>query len=169
VPAIGIGTQVLARVPHEAGAVYLLGAATDGVLAAADVRFAFVGAAPAPALGAIVGASTILCGAHDTGAVSTCASVDADAEVLARELDEAALDAFLDAHPGAMLIDVREPFEHVAAGASHWHGRAAFSVPLSRLADRAGDWLRSEQRPLVYSVRGLLLNSCRPFFFAQFH
>ncbi|HEY0065322.1 MAG TPA: aminotransferase class V-fold PLP-dependent enzyme [Telluria sp.] len=149
-----IGKQLLVRVPQTAGAAYLFGdAAPDGALLAADVRFAFVGAALAPELDGRVSAATILCGSHDTGAVTTYAGTDVDAETLSHGLDEAALDAFLAAHPGAMLIDVREPFEHLAAGMVSWRGRPASSVPLSRLADRVGEWLRGEQRPLVFFCR----------------
>jgi len=162
VNAVSIGAQVLARVPRQEGmadsVTYLLGApGQDGALAAADVRFAFTGEAVAPAMADVVGDSTILCGSLDTGSVA-CTTFEAresgsDAAALGHQLDEAALEKFMESHPGALLIDVREPFEHVAAGAGSWHGRQAQSVPLSRLADRLGTWLRSEQRPLVFFCR----------------
>ncbi|SHH69724.1 aminotransferase class V-fold PLP-dependent enzyme [Massilia sp. CF038] len=149
-----LGQQILVPAPHSDGLAYLFGdAAADGTLPAQAVRFAFVGSALALDLGGLVNESTIVCGAHDTGAVSTYAGAGNEAETRWHGLDESALDAFLSAHPAAMLIDVREPFEHVAAGAGTWHGRPACSVPLSRLADRVGEWLRSDQRPLVFFCR----------------
>ena len=46
---------------------------------------------------------------------------------------------------------MREACEH-AAGTPALHGRAAYSLPLSRLAGHA-DWLRREARPLVFFCR----------------
>lgn len=162
VSAVSIGAQVLVRVPSDEGmadsVTYLLGAPRpDGSLDAADVRFAFTGEAVTPAMADVVGDSTILCGSLDTGSVA-CTTFEArdsggEAAAPGHQLDEAALEKFMESHPGALLIDVREPFEHVAAGALSWHGRQAQSVPLSRLADRLGTWLRSEQRPLVFFCR----------------
>lgn len=162
VNAVSIGAQVLARLPGEEGmsdrVTYLLGTRReDGNLAAADVRFAFTGEAVAARVAEVVGDTTILCGSLDTGSVA-CTTFEAQerasgGDLLARQLDESVLEKFMESHPGAMLIDVREPFEHVAAGAGSWHGRQALSVPLSRLADRLGNWLRSEQRPLVFFCR----------------
>lgn len=67
------------------------------------------------------------------------------------ELDAQALGHFLDRHPDALLIDVREACEH-ALGAPRLHGRAAYSLPLSRLAQHA-PWLGREARPLVFFCR----------------
>jgi rhodanese-related sulfurtransferase len=67
-------------------------------------------------------------------------------------LEAAGLDAFLQAHPDAQLVDVREPFEF-AASAHGPGGRAVLSVPLSKLASHAGDWLRGERKPLVFFCR----------------
>ena len=66
-------------------------------------------------------------------------------------VDAAGLARFLAQHPGALLVDVREACEH-AAGTPCLHGRAAYSLPLSRLAEHAG-WLRKETRPLVFFCR----------------
>jgi cysteine sulfinate desulfinase/cysteine desulfurase-like protein/rhodanese-related sulfurtransferase len=151
--AVAIGGQLLAILPQPEGALYLLGRADDAVLNAAGIGFAFVGAARAPDLDGVAAPGTILCGAHDAGAVALLGAAADDSAALGHAVDAAALDDFLAAHPGAMLIDVREPFEHVAAGAGSWHGRPACSVPLSRLAGQAGQWLRSERRPLVFFCR----------------
>lgn len=66
-------------------------------------------------------------------------------------LDAEGLARFLAQHPGTLLVDVREACEH-AAGTPALHGRAAYSLPLSRLAEHA-DWLRREARPLVFFCR----------------
>ena len=67
------------------------------------------------------------------------------------DLDARALARFLDAHPNALLIDVREACEH-ALGTPRLHGRAAYSLPLSRLPEHAA-WLCREARPLVFLCR----------------
>jgi cysteine sulfinate desulfinase/cysteine desulfurase-like protein/rhodanese-related sulfurtransferase len=66
-------------------------------------------------------------------------------------LDGSALARFLERHPDALLVDVREACEH-ALGTPLLHGRAAYSLPLSRLADHAA-WLSRETRPLVFFCR----------------
>ena len=70
-----------------------------------------------------------------------------------RALDGAELDAFLQAHPQALLIDVRERYEFAATDAPGPGSRAALSVPLSQLAGQAAEWLRGEQLPLVFFCR----------------
>ncbi len=66
-------------------------------------------------------------------------------------LDGDALARFLGEHPDALLIDVREACEH-ALGTPRLHGRAAYSLPLSRLPEHAA-WLGRETRPLVFFCR----------------
>jgi cysteine desulfurase len=66
-------------------------------------------------------------------------------------LDESALGRFLERHPDALLVDVREACEH-ALGTPSLHGRAACSLPLSRLLEHAA-WLCRETRPLVFFCR----------------
>ncbi len=68
-------------------------------------------------------------------------------------LEAAALENFLLTHPDARLVDVREGYEHAVGGAPAWHGRAAESVPLSRLPHKMAEWLRGEPRPLVFFCR----------------
>ncbi len=64
-----------------------------------------------------------------------------------------ALEDFLLAHPDACFIDVREAAEHAVAATHLWHGRRADNVPLSRLSQKAAEWLRGEQHPLVFFCR----------------
>jgi cysteine desulfurase len=66
-------------------------------------------------------------------------------------LDGGGLARFLDRHPDALLVDVREACEH-ALGTPLLHGRAAYSLPLSRLPEHAA-WLGRETRPLVFFCR----------------
>jgi cysteine sulfinate desulfinase/cysteine desulfurase-like protein/rhodanese-related sulfurtransferase len=66
-------------------------------------------------------------------------------------LDGSALARFLERHPDALLVDVREACEH-ALGTPLLHGRAAYSLPLSRLPEHAA-WLGRETRPLVFFCR----------------
>jgi cysteine sulfinate desulfinase/cysteine desulfurase-like protein/rhodanese-related sulfurtransferase len=159
VGAIKLGAQVLASVSGGAGGElrnYLLGVADGARLPAGAVRFAFSARPAQEALRAVSAAQTLLCPTRDehnqfclSMAAPPQAGLAADAQ-----LDSAALDAFLHAHPDAMLIDVREPYEFaagaIAPGAA---GSVVRSVPLSRLAEHASEWLRGEPAPLVFFCR----------------
>jgi cysteine sulfinate desulfinase/cysteine desulfurase-like protein/rhodanese-related sulfurtransferase len=126
-------------------------------------------------LAALVNADTVLCPAMDQRNL-LCSTPGAEgraggmlAELLALqprlsraaapamdsviELAPAALENFLRTHPDARLVDVREGYEHTVGGARDWHGRSAESVPLSRLPHKMAEWLRGEQRPLVFFCR----------------
>lgn len=151
--AMALGARTLTRVvPDGANACYLLGKSS----AAADVQFAFCGAATAGQLKPHVHANTILCAGRDDNNL-ICSTVGAEAAARAplgseRQLGADALEQFLADHPDAVLVDVREPYEHAANGAPCCHGRVAESVPLSRLASRLPGWLH-EARPLVFFCR----------------
>jgi rhodanese-related sulfurtransferase len=67
-------------------------------------------------------------------------------------LPAGSLARFLDEHPGALLVDVREAFEH-AAGPAHFDGREVHNVPLSRLPGEVPHWLQGEPRALVFVCR----------------
>lgn len=72
------------------------------------------------------------------------------------ELDAAAVQGWLAAHPDALVIDVRDVREHSVAGGAgmvQLHGRAAVNVPLARLAEHTGAWLGAESRPLLFVCR----------------
>ena len=162
VDAVFLGERVLARLPSRTGScddvTYLLGARRlDAVLAAPDVAFAFIGERIPRELTSYVAQHTILCARRDAGTVS-CTTLAAENGVSvipggSQGLDEIALAGFLDDHPAAMLVDVREAYEHVAAGGGGWNGYKAHSVPLSRIADRMAVWLRRGQGPLVFFCR----------------
>ncbi|MTV39520.1 aminotransferase class V-fold PLP-dependent enzyme [Duganella radicis] len=154
--AIQLGEQVLACVPCGGGdelRAYLLGAPQEGRLPAAAVRFAFSARPALQVLGAVSAGHTLLCPTRDEHnqfctIAEPLATLAADAQ-----LDSGALDAFLQAHPDACLVDVREPYEFAATVAPAWAGRAALSVPLGRLAEYASAWLHAEQTPLVFFCR----------------
>jgi rhodanese-related sulfurtransferase len=69
------------------------------------------------------------------------------------QLDAAALPGFLRQHPGAILVDVREAYEHAACAGTVFEGCEVRSVPLSRLAGQVAAWLRQPQHPLVFFCR----------------
>jgi cysteine sulfinate desulfinase/cysteine desulfurase-like protein/rhodanese-related sulfurtransferase len=156
--ALVLGERVLACLPDGDDATYLLGARTgDTMLALSDVTFAFTGQTLCPRAVAAIGPQTILCASRESGAVpcttlATRGSRHGSASIR-RQLEAHALEAFLDAHPDALLVDVREAYEHVAARTGTWHGRKTLSVPLSRLADRLPLWLGAAQNPLVFFCR----------------
>lgn len=152
VNAIAIGSQVLAQAAGGAGTrAYLLGTAVGARLPAASVRFAF--AAQTLAQSNVTGAQTLLCPTRDVrnqlcaGHAGMTATPDADLQ-----LDRSALDGFLLAHPEAMLVDVREPYEFAATLVQGPGDRAARSVPLSRLVEHASLWLHGDSCPPVVFV-----------------
>jgi cysteine desulfurase len=158
--AIALGAQVLASVSCGTGdelRTYQLGAASAGHLPATAVRFAFT-ARPAEQEGALRAVSTertLLCPTRDEqNQFCTSMLPQAFASLTAdMQLDSAALAAFLQAHPSAVLIDVREPYEFAATITQGPAGRVAQSVPLSRLVEFASGWLRAEPTPLVFFCR----------------
>ena len=160
--AIALGSRVLARLPQQGGALdnatYLLGAITQQrQLAPGAVEFAFTGQALSPLLARVVGPRAILCASSEAGSVP-CTTLAAQAAPLGdgiapRKLEATALEAFLQAHPAAMLIDVRESYEHAATPGGHWQGRPSRNVPLSRLVDCLPEWLLGVQQPLVFFCR----------------
>ncbi len=162
VNAIEVGRQLLARLPQEEGmfdsVTYLLGAPDeDRLLARSQVRFAFTGTGIAARLAGVVSAKTILCGSGEPGVVP-CTTLAAEQQLAVpaapgRRVEEGTLEHLLAAHPDALLVDVREAYEHLAASAGSWRGRQVHSVPLSLLADRQPGWLQGEQRPLIFFCR----------------
>jgi len=147
---LSVGRRTLRRVPIGARKLaYLL----EG---AAQPSHAFIGSAEPHDLARLVGEDTLLCPGQEA-CQPCCTSLRAEAQDAAccsgMELDSAALEALLRQHPDACLVDVREAYEHAADSAAPM-GRAALSVPLSRLAGEAANWLASErQPPLVFFCR----------------
>jgi cysteine desulfurase len=70
-----------------------------------------------------------------------------------RHLDWAGLADYLQSHPQAQLVDVREAHEYLAAGGLVVDGQSADNAPLSELQQRLGTWLAQRQRPVVFVCR----------------
>ena len=85
----------------------------------------------------------LLCGA------TTAACAD-DAGM---HLKPEALEAFLRERPDALLVDVREAYEHALTEAPVVPGHEPVSVPLTRLVGGLDTWLHGERRPLVFFCR----------------
>lgn len=150
-----LGGQLLQRVVLNAGQLaYLLGKGADS-LSASDVAYAFTGEAASHELARWVSPETLLCPAREAQN-ACCTSLRAEAQSARgsyadMQLDSAALEALLLSHPNALLVDVRERYEQAACVPG---GRAALSVPLSRLADELPRWLSTQpQVPLVFFCR----------------
>ena len=146
---LALGQQRLRRVECGENHVYLLGQ-----------RFAFIGTLAPEALRPLLDAAlltpdTVLCGARDDGSI--CCTMRAAREDAAPaselQLDAASLPAFLRQHPDAILVDVREAYEHAACAGTVFEGCAMHSVPLSRLAGQVAAWLQQPQCPLVFFCR----------------
>ncbi len=93
--------------------------------------------------------------APDTGlATDLTAGLD-DQDATPTELDAAALQALLAAHPAPLLVDVREPYEQQAAALSGLAAPAgAQALPLSRLAQALAGWLAlPAATPVVFLCR----------------
>lgn len=146
---LALGQQRLRRVECGASHVYLLGQ-----------RFAFIGSLAPEALtplleAALVTPDTVLCAAGDDGSICGTVRAAREGEASASELqlDAAALPVFLRQHPDAILVDVREAYEHAACAGTVCEGCEVCSVPLSRLAGQVAAWLQQPQRPLVFFCR----------------
>ncbi|MBA5637292.1 aminotransferase class V-fold PLP-dependent enzyme [Duganella sp. LX20W] len=68
-------------------------------------------------------------------------------------LAPAALGSFLQTHPDARLVDVREPSECAATAGPAPGGRDALRVPLGQLDSQLDQWLREADVPLVFYCR----------------
>lgn len=146
---LALGQQRLRRIECGETHVYLL-----------EQRFAFIGNLASEALtplleAALLTPDTVLCASGDDGSI--CGTVrtvqDGSVPVAELQLDAAALPAFLRLHPDAILVDVREAYEHAACAGTVFEGCEVRSVPLSRLAGQVAAWLQQPQRPLVFFCR----------------
>jgi len=118
------------------------------------VDYAFTGLAPLFALAGKLPDDTLVCtGREELNACCTSLRAEAQGSAASADLniDSIALARLLEAHPQAVLVDVREVYEQAACIAGD---RAAKSVPLSRLAAFVPAWLHvAEQPPLVFFCR----------------
>ncbi len=67
--------------------------------------------------------------------------------------DATSLCAFLQRHPDAVLVDVRESYEHAAGGGFVMGGVTALNVPMASLTTYANRWLSPHAPPLVFICR----------------
>ncbi|WP_035823972.1 aminotransferase class V-fold PLP-dependent enzyme [Janthinobacterium sp. RA13] len=146
---LALGQQRLRRIECGDNHVYLL-----------EQRFAFIGTLAPEALTPLLDAAlltpdTVLCASGDDGSICGTVHSVQDGSVPSAELqfDAAALPAFLRQHPDAILVDVREAYEHAACAGTVFEGCEVRSVPLSRLAGQVAAWLQQPQRPLVFFCR----------------
>lgn len=146
---LALGEQRLRRIECGETHVYLLGQ-----------HFAFIGTLAPEALtplldAALVTQDTVLCASGDDGSICGTVRTACEGGAAASELqlDAAALPAFLRQHPDAILVDVREAYEHAACAGTVFEGCEVRSVPLSRLAGQVAAWLQQPQRPLVFFCR----------------
>jgi cysteine desulfurase len=148
---LDLGRQRLRRVECGDAHAYLL-----------ERRFAFVGALAPQAVATLladglVTPDTVLCASGDDNRIcSTVRALQQDADLAPAaelQLDAGGLPAFLRQHPDAILVDVREAYEHAACAGTVFDACEVRSVPLSRLAGQVGAWLREPQRPLVFFCR----------------
>ncbi|MYM41566.1 aminotransferase class V-fold PLP-dependent enzyme [Duganella qianjiadongensis] len=154
VAALQLGARTLACVSDGACRHYLLGAAVQGRLDAAAVRFAFSTASCAPALQGLTGAATLLCPSRDEHNQFCSGAAAADAVCCdSLQLDHAGLNALLGSHPAVELIDVREDFEYAASANLLAVAGKVQSVPLSRLTEHASSWLAAPDSTLVFICR----------------
>ncbi|RQO60589.1 cysteine desulfurase [Paucibacter sp. KBW04] len=70
-----------------------------------------------------------------------------------RLLPGAQLQAFVQAHPEALVIDVREPYEQFLSHTPPLWGATLQAVPLSRLLNALPAWLTQPEQPLLFFCR----------------
>lgn len=68
------------------------------------------------------------------------------------QLDGAQLQAFVVAHPDALVVDVREPYEQFLSQTPELSGATLIAMPISRLLNALQPWL-DEPRPLLFFCR----------------
>jgi cysteine desulfurase len=132
---LALGERTLRRVVSAADVCYLL-----------DDTHAFIGTMDPASLADVLPAGALLCPA--TEAVAPFCTGAQSRQEAGADLHLAAADlaTFLAAHPDAVLVDVREAFEHAAAQSE------AINVPLGRLAQQIPAWL-ARPVPLVFFCR----------------
>ena len=147
--SLPFGAHLLRRVALDASQLaYLL-------CRGEQVEYAFSGMAPLAALAGKVTPDTLLCAGREE-LNACCTSLRAEAQggqsnLADLHLDSGALARLLQAHPDAVLVDVREAYEQAACIPG---GRSAQRVPLSRLASFVPAWLaQAPQAPLVFFCR----------------
>ncbi|MBI2379633.1 MAG: aminotransferase class V-fold PLP-dependent enzyme [Gammaproteobacteria bacterium] len=84
--------------------------------------------------------------------VLLCGAVEHCRDLTDMHLKPEALERFFAEHADALLVDVRESYEHALSG-QPLNGLPMISIPLSRLTNGLDGWLHGEPRPLVFFCR----------------
>lgn len=146
--SIAFGAHTLRRVALGANQQAYLLCSGD------KVDYAFTGLAPLSALAGKLPDDALICaGREELNACCTSLRAEAQGGAMGADLnmDSIALARLLEAHPQAVLVDVREVYEQAACIPGD---RVAQSVPLSRLTAFVPRWLdAAEQPPLVFFCR----------------
>lgn len=100
---------------------------------------------------------TLICVAHDFDK-QLVSRLETPQECKLEEvtIPSSGLNEFLRAHPGTVMVDVREPYEQQLSHFDVPAGTEVLHVPLSRLANGVDRWLRSddnEKTPLLFFCR----------------
>jgi len=154
---VGFGDYLLTPVRHGGRhVIYVLTRAGETLIQASH---AFIGQIAARDIApGMVGQDTLLLAATDeSGRLATSLRAEhAGQGEEANELSAAMTGGYLEAHPNARLIDVRELHEQLAGQFARSTGereRMAEHVPLSHLASALHDWLAAPETPLVFYCR----------------
>jgi rhodanese-related sulfurtransferase len=164
--ALRVGPEVLVKAQLGPRVAYLLGTLCPGGLVADSVRFVFLATTPCaadavsliPELQAFTGPQAVLCCARNDstalnstlGTLQSAAPVDGSA---GGTLEHHAISGFMQSHPQARLVDVREPGEVLAGGPVQLYGHRPEHAALSRFANHVGPWLAASATPLVFVCR----------------
>ncbi len=147
-----LGTKRLRRQLLEGGGQALL--LSEGGQGQACC-LAFVAPQHAQALGEQIGAQTLIAPPSDEAQLLASNVALERGEAVAApllQLSGTQLQQFVDAHPDALLIDVREPYEQFLSQTPELAGVALQAMPLSRFLNAIPGWL-AEQRPLLFFCR----------------
>ena len=136
--AISLGERRLVRRLLDQGQILLLGGDTP--------EFAF-----GPAHTAMLAPTTFLAPAEDEAQLFALRAA-AMAGGNLTPISGANLQAFIDQHPDALLVDVREPYEQFLSQTPALQGINMTAVPLSRLLNELTPWLARPQ-PLLFFCR----------------
>lgn len=134
--AIELGARRLVRQRQQEGQALLLDA--DFVFGTPSTDFCARAAFVAPS--------------HDEEQLLALRSTPLAATAPVAQLDGAQLNDFVAAHPDAVLVDVREPYEQFLTQTPELAGASLQAVPISRLLNALAPWL-AEQRPLLFFCR----------------
>jgi len=153
--SVRLGEHVLVGVEHGAARmVYLLG---NPHLSQLAPRLAFIGQLRVMDLRpGLVGIDTLLCPGTDEINL-LCTTLRAENRLSAvtgnAAMSPQALAKFLDEHPDALLVDVREYYEQVAGAVTAAPWGKLISAPLSHMVGKLDAWLAAPRSPLLFFCR----------------